>query len=355
MDYVTLIDLHLDGNRQERSCLGPDGIANGVDDDWGSYLPECTVDDDAWCRPGTLDLAGAADWWDVSQSYTLHPERWTTGHLIQNLTITNTECGTAFGLGGAASVLYNNTIVTAGDHVHAPGCSSIDPDNEYGDWSDGITFDGPGHLVMGNSVTDPSDIGIVFFGGRFTVIRENSIQVSAGNYGAFGGIAIHPWGLGDISYGQITGNSVVSLGDQTCGGLHTGYNIGPHMWTGACQRDVVTPAIGNPGCSPDPAPPGGAFCPSSGECQLWASVAEEDAFFLFTNNSASGAHLNYLIEGLDLVGSLVDEGNLSLTPRRSDWEASRGGCAGFTWPALDKVAHHPSLPGYTNFPVHCER
>jgi hypothetical protein len=355
MDYMTVTDLHLDGDRQERTCMGQDGIANGVDDNWGSWLPECTNVWDSWCMAGTLDLFGALDWGDPTQDYLSNPGRWTTGHLAQNLNITNTECGTAFGMGGAGSVIINNTIKTAGDHVHAPGCVGTDETFEYGDWSDGITFVGPGQLVMGNTVINPSDVGIVFFGGRATVIRDNTIRVLTGNFGAFAGIAIHPWSLGDISFGQVTGNTVVSLGDQTCGNLHAGINIGPHMWGGARLSDQVTPSIGNASWSLDPVPPGGTLCPSSGPCQLWASVAQPGATYLLTDNNVSGAHINYLVEGLDLVGSLIDVGNLSSTPRLSDWEASRTGCDSVTWGALDKVAHHPALPGWTDRRVHCER
>jgi hypothetical protein len=355
IDYITLTDLHLDGNRQERTCMGADGVASGIDDNWGSWLPECSEADDSWCRPGTLDLSGTADWNDTTGDYFSHPESWSSGHLVQNLTITNTECGTGFGMGGAGSVILNNTVDTAGDHVHAAGCADTDETFEYGDWSDGITFDGPGHLVMGNTVINPSDIGIVFFGGRYTVIRDNIIQVTAGNYGAFGGIAIHPWGIGDISFGQVTGNTVISQGDTTCGNLHTGIDIGTHMWGGACQRDQVTATIGNASCSLEPAPPGGTLCPRSGPCQLWASVAQADATYLFTDNQVSGAHINYLIEGLDLVGSLIERNNISTTPRMSDWEDARRGCGGVVWGALDKVAHHPTLTGWTDKRVHCER
>ncbi len=355
MDYMTVTDLHLDGNRAERTCMGEDGIANGVDDNWGSWRPECSLVDDSWCRPGTLDLAGATDWNDASQDYLAHPARWTSGHLIRNVHITNTECGTALGLGGAGSVIIDNMIETAGDHVHAPGCADTDETFEYGDWSDGITFDGPGHLVMNNTVIDPSDVGIVFFGGRFTVIRGNTIRVSPGNYGAFAGIAIHPWGFGDISFGQVTCNTVVSLGDERCGNLHVGINIGTHMWGGACQGEQVTPAIGNPGCSLEPAPPGGTICQRGEPCQLWASIAQVGSTYLFTDNYVSGAHINYLVEGLDLVGSLIEEGNQSAAPRMSDWEASRYGCHGIYWGPLDKVAHHPTLPGWTDKRIHCER
>jgi hypothetical protein len=35
--------------------------------------------------------------------------------------------------------------------------------------------------------------------------------------------------------------------------------------------------------------------------------------------------------------------------------AAREGCEGLTWGPLDKVAHHPALPGYLDLMIHCER
>jgi hypothetical protein len=297
---------------------------------------------------------GASDWSDPAQNYQLHPDQWSSGHLVEDVRITNTECGSAFGMGGAGNVIIDNTVETAGDHVHAAGCAQTDDSEGVGDWSDGITFDGPGHLIMNNTVVDPSDVGIVFFGGRATVIRGNTIRVTSGNHGAFAGIAVHPWGLGDVSFGQVSGNTVISQGDETCGGLHTGINLGPHMWGGACLNNVVTPAIGSPGCSLDPAPPQAALCPRSGPCQLWASI-ESGATYLLTDNRVTGAHINYLVEGVDAVGALVDSGNVSSAPRRSDWQAARSGCNGVVWGPTDRIAHHPSLPGWIDLGIHCER
>lgn len=355
MDYMTITHLHLDGNRQERLCFGPDGVANGVDDNWGSWVPECNLEWDSACLPGTLDMAGALDWSDPRQNYLAYPGRWSVGHHIEDVHITNTECGTAFGLGAAASVLLDNVIENAGDHVHLSGCAQTDDQEGLGDWSDGITFDGPGHLVMGNTIVNPSDIGIVFFGGRLTIIRENTIRIEAGNYGAFAGIALHPWSFGDISFGQITGNTILSDGDEKCGNLHAGIDIGTHMWGGACLGEQLRPTIGLPGCSLEPEAPHGALCASNESCQVWASVAQPDAFFLLSDNRVRGAHINYLIEGLDLVGNLIENNNVSETPRRSDWQAAWQGCDGVYWRPTDKVAHHPSLPGWTDIRVHCER
>ena len=355
IDYITISHLHLDGNRAERICLGPDGVYDGVGDNWGSYLPECTQGGDPWCAPGTLDFFGAMDWSDPAQDYAGHPDRWSTGNMVEDMHITNTECGTALGMGGADNIILNTIVETAGDHVHAAGCAQTDPDNEgIGDWSDGITFNGPGHLILNNTVVDPSDVGIVFFGGRATVIRGNTIRVTAGNHGAFAAIAIHPWSLGDVSFGQVRGNTVMSEGDSTCGNLHAGINIGPHMWGGACVNNVSTAAIGNASCSLEPVQPAAALCPASGPCQIWASTSAGSTYLL-SDNHVTGAHINYLVEGLDQAGTLVDTGNVSNTPRRSDWGAARTGCNGVFWGPTDRVAHHPSLPGWTDLRIHCER
>jgi hypothetical protein len=73
------------------------------------------------------------------------------------------------------------------------------------------------------------------------------------------------------------------------------------------------------------------------------------------DNTVTGAHINYLIEGFIIKGQFIDENNTSLTPRLSDWQASRTGCNGITWGPLDKVAHDPSLPNYVDLEIHCER
>lgn len=354
VDYITLSYLHLDGNRASRICLGQDGAINGVGDNWGSWLSECTEPGDPWCSPGTLDLAGAVDWVDSTQSYAVHPDRWSTGLVAENLHITNTECGTAFGMEGAANVIINTTIDTAGDHVHATGCVETDPDLEgIGDWSDGMTLFGPEHLILNNTIINASDVGIVFFGGRGIVIRNNTIKTTSGNHGTFAGIAIHPWSFGDVGYGQVVGNTVTSEGDPTCGGIHAGINLGPHMWGGGCSYNNSS-AVGNPTCTQNPIPPKGALCPANSTCQKWAYVPA-DTTFMLVDNTVTGTQINFLVEGLDLVGTLIQEGNVSKAPQRSDWGVSRTGCDGVTWGAFDFVAHDPSLPNWTDLRIHCER
>jgi parallel beta-helix repeat protein len=359
VDDITISHLNLDGNRSARICYGPDGVDDGIGDNWGSWLPECSAGGDPWCSPGGLGMDGEMDWADSTQNYHSNPWFWSTGLMVDDLRISNTECATALGMGAAASTIRNTTIDTAGDHVHAPGCAPTENDEGLGDWSDGITFSGPDHTITGNTIINPSDVGIVFFGGKNTVISNNTVQVTSGNYGAFAGIAIHPWALGDVSGLQVTDNQVTSLGSTTCGGLHAGINIGTHMWNSGCVWGAHSSAVGNPNsCSAEPAPPLGALCIEGALCQEWAHVAAGTTF-TFTNNYVAGAHINYLIEGLDLMGTLVESGNTSGAPRMSDWEAAKNGCSygGYTdfWGAIDRVAHHPSLAGWTDKRIHCER
>jgi hypothetical protein len=87
---------------------------------------------------------------------------------------------------------------------------------------------------------------------------------------------------------------------------------------------------------------------------LWAYVPAGSTFTL-KDNSVTGAQINYLIEGLADLGQFIDQDNVSNSPQRSDWAAARAGCNGVTWGAFDKVAHDPSLPGYTDLLIHCER
>lgn len=346
------IDIH--GGRDTRVCLGADQVANGLDDNWGSWLPECTADGDPWCLPAILGMDGGMDWSDTQQDYLGHPELWSTGIVVHDLTLQQGECGTALAFFNAGGTIHNVTINTAGDHVHAAGCAHTDIDGDRGGWSDGITLFGPGQTVINNTVINPSDIGIVFFGGKNTTIANNVIQIEAGNYGAFGGIALHPWTFGDISGLQITGNQIVSQGDTQCGGLHVGINLGPHMWGGGCVNSSSPAMFGNPqSCTNNPSMEQVAAC-TGGQCQLWAYLPAGGALTM-KDNLVSGANINYLVEGLAAFGQLIDQNNTSQKPRLSDWEAARNGCLGVTWGALDKAAYHPTLEGYTDLRVHCER
>jgi hypothetical protein len=356
IDNITLSHLTLDGGRDTRTCSGADQIGNGVDDNWGSWLPECSVLDDPWCSPGTLAMAGAMDSQDPAQDYQGHPWEWSTGIVVEDIAITNTECGTALAFSSAGGLIHDSTIDSAGEHTHAPGCLLSDADEPQGGWADGITLDGPGHLVVGNTILDASDIAITHFGGRDTVIADNIVRATQGYHGMFAGIMIGPVTNGDISNNLVVDNQVVNGADSTCGGIHAGIVIGPHMWGAGCRRGISYSAlIGSPNvCIPEPLPPNGAYCLVDADCQIWAFVAP-GATFTLAGNFVAGAQINYLIEGIDLSGSLVVTGNTSGPPRWTDWGASRDGCEGLTWGPLDRVAHHPSLTGWEDLRVHCER
>ncbi|MBN2549304.1 MAG: hypothetical protein JXB15_09110 [Anaerolineales bacterium] len=352
IDNITFMNLDINGGRDVRRCYGADGLDDGNEDNWGSWLPECSVGGDSWCSPGNIGMDGAMDWEDFEQDYLTHPERWTTGIVVENVVNAQTECATALALGGAAATIRNVTIDTAGDHVHGRGCALTDDDEGQTAWSDGITFTGPGHLITGNTIINPSDVGIVFFGGKDTVISNNTIQITPGNYGAFAGIAAHAWIFGNNANLQITGNRVISEGDTKCGGMHAGINLGPHMWSGGCVEMAHSSAIGNLTCSAKPLPPAGQLCQEAAPCQVWLYLPPGSPLIL-RDNFVSGAQINYLVGGVD--GEIVDQNNLSETPRRTDWWAARNGCDGRTWGAYDRVAHDPTLPGWTDLIIHCER
>ena len=355
IDDITLSHIDIDGGRDNRLGTGKDGIDNGLDDNWGSWLPECSDAGDSWCSAGSVGMDGQIDWADTLQNYTGNPGNWSTGLVVNDVMITNTELGTALGFSGANGTIKDSTIRTAGDHVHAEGCANADSDSEFGDWSDGITFTGPNHLITGNTIVDASDVGIVFFGGHDTVISNNTIRASAGNHGMFAGIAIHPWIFGNVSGIKITGNQIYNEADSSCGGIHAGINIGTHMWDGGCMTAAHPAAIGNTDfCLDDPPQPFGTFCTEGEPCQEWAHVAGGTTITL-TDNYVSGAHINYLIEGLDLVGTLVESDNTSGAPRLTCWEAASAGCDDIIWGPTDRVAHHPSVTGWTDLTIHCAR
>jgi hypothetical protein len=174
----------------------------------------------------------------------------------------------------------------------------------------------------------------------------------------FAGIAIHPWTLGDISGVRVVGNQVVSRADTSCGGIHAGIDIGTHMWGAGCVTEANSSAVGNHDqCLADPPQPMGALCTENALCQEWAHVSAGSTFTL-RDNYVSGAQVNHLIGGLDLVGTLDESGNTSGPPRMTDWQDDencwRAG-AFDSWGMIDKAAHHPTLPGWTDQRIHCER
>jgi parallel beta-helix repeat protein len=359
IDDLTISHLQIDGNRENRLCYGPDMVGNGQDDNWGSWVStECQNYDDGICLPGGLNMCGATDLGDVNQDYQGNPSAWSTGFMVKDLLISNTECATALVLCAADSTIKDTTIDIAGDHTHVITCTQSDPDEPMGAWSDGITSEGPDNTITGNAILDASDVGIVFFGGRDTIISNNTIQARPGNYGMFAAIAVHPWGWGDVSGMEVTGNVVTNTASLDCGGIHAGINIGTHMWGGGCFQYADLVAVGNPNvCTAEPPQPNGTHCLQGQPCQIWAHVAAGETLTL-KNNRVAGAQVNYLIEGLDLVGTLIESGNISITPRMTDWEDASDcwmGGANDSWTTIDFAAHHPTLPGWTDQRIHCER
>jgi len=331
------IDMH--GGRDVRVCMGTDQIQNGVGDNWGSWLPECDQPDDPWCSPGIIAFDGGY-----------------SGIKMHDFVAQQGECGAGLSFwtaGETGNSIENVTIDTVGDHVHGRGCANSDDDGDYGGWSDGMTVVGRNILITNNTVINPSDIGIVTFGGFNTIISNNTVKITPGNYGAFAAISAGSAMYGESAGVQVIGNTVISEGDSTCGGLHAGIYVGHHMWGWGCIYDEKPTFYGNPTCTTNPDPDLVAAC-TGNICQVWV-VLEEGETFTMKDNSVTGAHVNYLIEGFLIRGRFIDENNISIAPRQSDWEAARTGCEGVKWGPLDKVAHHPSLPGYTDVTIHCER
>ena len=352
IDNIDFGFINVNGGRDVRKCLGADNLINGQDDNWGSWLPECTDAGDPWCSPGNIGMDGGLDWNDVTQDYQGNPSGWTTGVNVHDLVDSQGECGTALSFGSANGRIQNVTIDTVGDHVHTSGCVYTDNDGDKTGWSDGITLFGPAQTITDNTIINPSDVGIVYFGGKDTIISNNTVKVMPGNYGAFAGIAVHSWAFGDSSGIQIIGNHVSSEGDTKCGGLHAGINIGPQMWY-ACVPTSTSAMFGNSTCSTRPVQSEVTAC-SGGACQIWTYLPSGSTLTM-KDNFVSGAQINYLIDGFDILGTFVDENNVSQAPRLTDWDAAKKGCEGVTWGALDKVAHDPSLAGYTDLIIHCTR
>ena len=303
-------------------------------------------------------MDGATDPWDPDQDFAANPGRWSTGLVVHDMVMSDNECGTMLAFGGAAGTIEAVTIDVAGDHVHAAGCEATDPDEPNGAWSDGITMYGPAHRVTDNLIMDASDIGIVTFGGRDTVLSGNTIMARPGNYGMFAGIAVHPYAYGISSGFEVTGNTIISQADRTCGGLHTGIDIGTHMWSAGCTPYPSVTAVGTSGpCSSLSDPPGLEFCSLGPPCRVWGYVPEGTTFTL-TDNSVVGAQVNYLVEGLDTRGELIVSGNESTKPRWSDWEGDES-CAwdGITdsWGRHHFVAHDPTIEGWEDLRIYCER
>ena len=367
VDDITIQHIDLDGNRAERVCTGDplpgqeSALGEGENDNWGSWLPECSpnIPSDSWCNPGTLYLAGAVDFSDPMQDFVAHPDSWSTGMVVQDVILSNTECGTAFFFSGADYRIDSVTVDTAGEHVHVQGCTMTETDDPIGDWSDGITFIGPAHQLTNNLIMDASDVGMVSFGGRDILIQNNTIKARPGNHGTFAGIAMHPGNFGLISGLQVTNNQIINEADPTCGGIHIGINLGAHTWGNGCVGDPVPAAFGTSGdCSIFSPPPAGSLCGTGTFCRTWGYIPAGGTLTL-ADNSVTGAQVSYVISGLDVLGNLILSDNDSIAPHLTDWEEDIN-CVwteGYvdSWGVLDFVAFNPFIDGWTEQSIYCVR
>jgi len=367
IDNITIEHLSIDGNRAERVCMGDPlpgqerAIGEGENDNWGSWLPECDPENagDAWCNPGVLYLNGGIDTSDPQQDFAANPDTWSTGIIVQDVFLSNAECGTAFFFSGADFLIDSITVDTAGEHVHVPSCTMTDPDDPVSGWSDGITFLGPSHELTNNLILNPSDIGIVSFGGRDITISGNTIKAEEGNYGMFAGIAMHPNTLGLITGLEVTDNQVINEADHTCGGIHMGINLGVHTWTNGCIGHPTPATYGiAEDCSLSSPAPMGALCSTDTYCRTWGHIPAGGTVTM-TGNYVEGAQVAYVISGLDVLGELVIDNNQFADLHLVDWEADTG-CVwepgiSDSWGVIPFVAHNPAIPGWVDQRIICAR
>jgi hypothetical protein len=84
----------------------------------------------------------------------------------------------------------------------------------------------------------------------------------------------------------------------------------------------------------------------------------EDSTLTLVDNTVTGAQINYLVGGLDVSGELIISGNISNAPRDTGWQGASGCFVGEiyrTWGLLDFVAFNPTIEGWTELEVYCER
>jgi hypothetical protein len=89
-------------------------------------------------------------------------------------------------------------------------------------------------------------------------------------------------------------------------------------------------------------------------CQIWAYVPPDGSISL-TDNLVRGAHINYLTQGMEVLGTFEISGNVSEAPQESDWEAANYGCGGQPWGPLDFVAWNPAIEGWIERSILCTR
>jgi hypothetical protein len=90
---------------------------------------------------------------------------------------------------------------------------------------------------------------------------------------------------------------------------------------------------------------------------VWGHIPK-GATFTLADNTVIGAQVNYLVGGLEVLGELAISGNVSESPRMTDWEEDRA-CTRYSttdsWGTIDFVAHDPTIAGWTDQRIYCAR
>jgi hypothetical protein len=167
---IHLIALRIDGNRR---LLGPRN---------GQALVEL--------GPGSN--------YEVSGCHLTDAPGWTHVHLIE----------------GCTNSTVTRNVVESANRPH---------DNE-GPWSDGLSIACARSLIAENEINDVSGVGIVYFGGAGTVIRDNKIILTRTS--AFSGINVGDAIVPDNTGVVVENNQVIAKGPRY---FHTGYTAGLHV------------------------------------------------------------------------------------------------------------------------------
>ena len=125
---------------------------------------------------------------------------WTHLHLIERCSF---------------STITNNTV----ENTEYPL-----PHDDTGHWADGLSISCSNSLVAGNHVNDISAVGIVYFGGPNTVIRDNVITETVTS--AFSGINVGDAIVPDNTNVMVEHNQLVAVGPRY---FHTGLAAGLHI------------------------------------------------------------------------------------------------------------------------------
>jgi hypothetical protein len=127
---------------------------------------------------------------------------WTHLHLIE-------RC--------SSSTITNNTVESF------PGAPPLTHD-DTGHWTDGLSISCSDSLVASNHVNDVSAVGIVYFGGPNTTIRDNVVTETTTS--AFSGINVGDAIVPDNTGVVVQDNRLVAVGPRY---FHTGLAAGLHI------------------------------------------------------------------------------------------------------------------------------